>query len=413
MHIQEITIPQEIKVLLNYLTTHSITPVIVGGYTRDYFLNIDSKDIDIELYNVTDIELLQSYLNKFSSVNCVGKSFGVFKLKIADYELDFTLARTESKISSGHRGFNVSLLKQLSFKEAALRRDFTINSIGYDYSHKKFLDPYHGRDDLKQRVLKVVSVNTFMEDPLRVLRAMQFCARFHLKIDNELLELSKELIHKDELQTLSKERIYLEFEKLFIKADKPSLGFYYLQNIDAFYFFKPLQNIQFEQMCSALDRAVLITPSDIRFEILLSLSSLFILKSKDTKEVKRWINQLTTNKKVTKQVLTLVLNYNSFKTAQSDFDYLQLATKVELYKMLLLHKSIENKNFIEIETKINELRVEKDPLKRVIEGRDLIEIGLKPSKEFSTLLEKIYEAQLHYNFTTKAEAIRWVKTTLL
>lgn len=258
-----------------------------------------------------------------------------------------------------------------------------------------------------------MSPNTFIEDPLRVLRAMQFCARFNLKIDNKLLQLSRELIHKGELQTLSEERIHLEFEKLFIKAEKPSFGFYYLQKIDAFYFFKPLQNIHLEQMCSALDCAALITPSEIRFEILLSITSLFILKSKEITEVENWITQLTTSKKVTNRVLALILNYKSFKTAQSDFEYLQLATKVELYKILLIHKSIENKNFIEIETKIKELKIEKEPLERVIEGKDLIQMGLKPSKEFSTILEKIYEAQLRSEFKTKCEAFKWIKTTLL
>lgn len=412
MHIQQITIPPKITAILEHLIQIEITPVIVGGYIRDSLLGVASKDIDIELYNVLNIEQLQSHLNKFSHVNCVGKSFGVFKLKVEEYELDFTLPRVESKISSGHRGFNVSFSKQLTFKEAALRRDFTINSIGYNYRTKEFLDPYNGKDDLKKRVLKVVSPKTFVEDPLRVLRAMQFCARFNLKPDSELIKLSRKLILMDELNTLSKERIHLEFEKLFTKAKKPSLGFYYLQQINAFHFFQALESVHLQEMCSAMDRASLITPSDLRFEIMLSISSLFVLQSKDKDSVELWIEQLTTSKKITNSVLSLVLNYSSFKTAKNNYDYLKLATKVELYKILIIHRSIENGEFTDIEKKIKELDIEREAPKRVIEGRDLIKIGFKPSKEFNTLLETIYEAQLHNKFHTKSEAIEWIALNL-
>ena len=109
----------------------------------------------------------------------------------------------------------------MTFEDAARRRDFTINAIGWDPLTGEYLDPFHGRDDLQRRALRVVDPKTFPEDSLRVLRALQFAARFELTIDAETARICASIA----LDDLPAERIWGEFEKLLLQAERPSIGF--------------------------------------------------------------------------------------------------------------------------------------------------------------------------------------------
>ena len=147
--------------------------LIVGGWVRDRLLGRDAKDVDLEVYGLS-ADRLKEVLASFGSVNTVGESFTVYK--VAD--LDVSLPRRESKNGRGHRGFEVTGDPELSIEEAARRRDFTINAIAWDPLIEEYLDPFNGRADLEHRLLRAVDVRTFGEDSLRVLRAVQFAARF-------------------------------------------------------------------------------------------------------------------------------------------------------------------------------------------------------------------------------------------
>jgi tRNA nucleotidyltransferase (CCA-adding enzyme) len=147
----------------------------------------------------------------------VGKSFFVYKYK----EIDFTLPRIEKKVGAGHRGFDVTLAKEE--KEASKRRDFTVNALMYDIENEEILDFWQGLDDLKNRVLRVVDKDSFTEDSLRVLRAMQFAARLGFKVEEESCRLCQCI----NLNDLPKERIFKEFEKMF-HAKYLDHGLYYL-----------------------------------------------------------------------------------------------------------------------------------------------------------------------------------------
>ncbi len=124
--------------------------------------------------------------------------FWILKLKIKEFEFDFSMPREEKKVSRGHRGFIIDLKRDISFKEATQRRDFTVNAIGFDILSKEFLDPQNGIVDIKKRVLKNIDNKRFQEDPLRVYRGIQFLARFNLKIDNKTFKLCLDMVyHKD------------------------------------------------------------------------------------------------------------------------------------------------------------------------------------------------------------------------
>ena len=116
-----IKLPSALLPVIDHLLAKKYRPVVVGGYVRDSLLNIPSKDIDIEVFGLKDLDLLEQLLLPFGKVNSVGKSFGVVKLQCGDLETDFSLPRQEKKIARGHKGFSVTLDGTLSFKEAARR----------------------------------------------------------------------------------------------------------------------------------------------------------------------------------------------------------------------------------------------------------------------------------------------------
>lgn len=195
---------QNLKIVTDYLTqNYNAKCYVVGGAIRDRLLGHECKDYDIECFgiSVNDFETAMDHLG----AQGVGKSFFVYKY----HDLDISLPRTEQKISKGHRGFEVSLANDE--KEASKRRDFTINALMYDIQNEQIIDFWKGLDDLEHKVLRVVDKKSFVEDSLRVLRAMQFAARFGFKVDEQSCKLCQSI----SLDDLPKERLFIEFEKMF------------------------------------------------------------------------------------------------------------------------------------------------------------------------------------------------------
>jgi tRNA nucleotidyltransferase (CCA-adding enzyme) len=190
--------------------------LIVGGWVRDRLMGRTSKDIDIEVYGLP-ADSLRAVLATFGPVNAVGESFTVYK--VAD--IDVALPRRESKVGRGHKGFEVHGDPTLSPREAARRRDFTINAIAWDPLTDEYLDPFDGRADIERRTLRAVDPSTFGEDSLRVLRAIQFAARFEFNLDEPTADLCRSI----PLDDLPAERIWGEIEKLLLAAPRPSRGF--------------------------------------------------------------------------------------------------------------------------------------------------------------------------------------------
>lgn len=203
---------------------------IVGGYVRDQLLGVSrNHDIDVEVYGLEANEL-EMILASFSTVNLIGKSFGVYKATCLP-DFDFALARLETKTGNNHQHFDIVLDPNLTFKQAGLRRDLTINSILYDPYTDTYIDPFNGIEDLKNKTLKAVSTMTFIEDPLRVLRVSRFLAKLpEFKADEELVTICKQMA--DDLRYLSKERIYQEYTNILMSA-MPSRGFNFLKEINA------------------------------------------------------------------------------------------------------------------------------------------------------------------------------------
>jgi tRNA nucleotidyltransferase (CCA-adding enzyme) len=194
----------------------------VGGAVRDALLGLPLTDWDVEVFGLA-AESLERVLEAQGRVDAVGQSFRVYKLSGVEGvggALDVSLPRRDSKAGPGHRGIAAEGDPSLTVAEAARRRDFTINALLLDPRTGELVDPWDGRFDLERRVLRAVDPATFVDDPLRALRAVQLAARFELSVD----EATAALCAAMPLAELPAERIFGEIEKLLLKARRPSLG---------------------------------------------------------------------------------------------------------------------------------------------------------------------------------------------
>jgi tRNA nucleotidyltransferase (CCA-adding enzyme) len=194
--------------------------LVVGGWVRDELRGHPSKDIDLEVFGIPQPELSR-LLSSLGRVEAVGQSFAVYKLVVNGVTLDVALPRRDSKTGRGHKGFEVQGDPSMSFADAARRRDFTVNAISFDPLTAEYIDPFDGRGDLDKRLLRAVDLATFGDDSLRVLRAVQFAARFEFALEERTAALCRTI----PLDDLPAERVWGEIEKLLIQAERPSIGF--------------------------------------------------------------------------------------------------------------------------------------------------------------------------------------------
>lgn len=206
----------------------------VGGTVRDRLLPGAPKPKDLD-FLVTGIPFrkLCNLLRDFGRVDLVGRFFGVIKFTQPANgtgpggTFDFVLPRKEVSTGAGHRDFEVSFDHNLAVEDDLNRRDFTINAIARDVASGEFIDPLHGQDDIKAKLIRYTSPQSFVEDPLRMLRAVQFAARFEFGIEPETYKAISE--NAERITTVSPERIAEELNKLLERSKRPSIGFKLMQ----------------------------------------------------------------------------------------------------------------------------------------------------------------------------------------
>ena len=202
----------------------------VGGTIRDRFISehagvtIEPKDHD---YVVTGIPIndLIEILRQIGKIDLVGQSFGVIKFRPDSKKesYDIALPRKEKSTGEGHRDFEVDFDHNLPIEEDLGRRDFTINAMAVDLEKDEVIDPYNGVQDIMDQRIGVVFPRAFEEDPLRMLRAVQFAARFKFRLTDETMASIRE--HAEKIKTVSGERIFEEIKKIMNKAEFPSIAF--------------------------------------------------------------------------------------------------------------------------------------------------------------------------------------------
>ena len=196
----------------------------VGGMVRDRLLGKEALDIDIEIHGIAGQDL-DAYLARLGEPSGIGLAFGIRGLK--GYEIDIALPRREKAVGPGHKDFETVFDPRMGTKEAASRRDFTINAMMEDVLTGEIVDHFGGQKDLKEKILRHVNDRQFAEDPLRVLRGAGFAARFDLLAAPETAGLMENM----NLTVLPRERVLEELLKAFSKAERPSVFFETLKGV--------------------------------------------------------------------------------------------------------------------------------------------------------------------------------------
>lgn len=441
--------------LCDTLIDSGARPIIVGGYVRDFFMNRESKDIDIEVYNISSLEALKSSLELFGSVHEVGKSFGVLKIHLDGYDFDISLPRTEIKTAKGHKGFHIQTNGYLDFVTAARRRDFTMNAIGYDVVTSSLIDPYNGHEDIANKIIRHVNDESFVEDPLRVLRAAQFAARFDFKLDANTLKLCQNMVEEKMLDELPKERVFEEYKKLLLKANKPSLGFELLDKLGALFpELKALQGVVQDERyhpegdvwihtMMSLDVMAELKTGDNKRDLMLLLAVLChdLGKAEATEIIEdkvraighesileptiSLLNRLSNEKELHEEIQALVQTHlmpsQLYKQSSKDSAIRRLSTRVNIENLVILARADHfGRTTEEAKTreypagewllkKAQELNVQNEKPKALLQGRDLINRGMEAGPDFKKVLDDAYEAQLEGEFYTHKEALIWLE----
>ncbi len=387
---------------------------LVGGWVRDALLGKNCRDYDVEVYDLVQDELVP-ILKKYGRTNLVGKAFGVIHLAMKGLSLDFSFPRTESKVGYGHRGFVVHTDEKLSFKEAALRRDFTINAMGMELPELTLCDPYGGIDDLKKGLLRHVGP-AFVEDSLRILRGVQFASRFALKLAPETIELCRTL----SLEDLSIERLFEEFKKWLLKPGKPSLGLRAFLDIKLNEFFPEVSPLRgsWDDLGEMLDNTESLRDNLSDDQVMEFAFAAFLSGSPETSL--KFLERITNETHLVKNVPLLLNAYSTLDFAiVSDAPALRrMAVKLGGLKLLcLLVKATPRKYYAaaasEFPEQLWQAAVSLDLLNAApqpfLMGKMLMDLGFKPGKQMGETIKQSFELQLDGKIKNAEEAIEWVR----
>jgi len=395
---------------------------LVGGWVRDALLGKSCRDYDVEVYDMAQ-DALVPILSKYGRTNLVGKAFGVIHLAMKGLSLDFSFPRTESKVGYGHRGFVVHTDEKLSFKEAALRRDFTINAMGMELPDLTLCDPYGGIDDLKTHTLRHVGP-AFAEDSLRILRGVQFASRFGCTLAPSTVELCRTL----SLDDLSVERLFEEFKKWLLKPGKPSLGLRAFLDIKLDEYFpeiRPFEN-SWDTLGAVLDNMAALRDSCLAENKPCSLSeaqtmefafAALLADSADTSL--KFLERITNEVHLLKIVPPLLKAFREIAPAIVDEApaLRRLAVKLGGLKLLCLLVQCAPREFFatdrDFAEKLWRSATEYDLLEAApqpyLTGKMLMDLGVKPGKQMGDIIKASFELQLDGKIANAAAALAWAK----
>lgn len=427
--------------------------MMVGGAVRDLLLGKTAvKDVDIEVFGVEPNRLMDVVSSRYQVDQC-GASFGVLKIKHT--EVDVALPRRESKYGIGHKGFLVDSDPWMSVKEAASRRDFTVNSIYCDPIDGRLEDPYGGIDDLAGRVLRHVSPK-FAEDPLRVLRGMQFVARFGLTPAMETIEVCRMMTMED----LPPERIYEEWVKLLLKGRGIGLGLRFLRATGWTQYFPELNALirckqdpqwhsegdAWEHTCLCLDSFARHRIGNPREDIIVGLAVLchdfgkpYTTRFQDghirsrghdeagVQPTLSFLRRLTNEERILKEVPPLVKCHMQpfalYRANAGDNAIRRLALRVGRIDRLIRVARADVEGSVPLDScsgkvgdgldwlamRANGLRLADAAPKPILMGRHLKDMGYPPSNAFGKWLSTVFEAQIDGRFTDLPGAIAYFK----
>lgn len=429
---------------------------LVGGCVRDTLMGVPHSDYDIEVYGL-DKNTFTNVLRNHGRLDLVGESFEVQKLTIDGEVFDFSLPRVDIKIGIGRQAFHIEYDPELPIEKAMERRDFTINTIMYDVANSKFIDHFGGREDIEHRILRCTS-SKFAEDPLRVLRGMQFAGRFGLRMtDESSVEQCRLLAF--EYHTLPKERIWGEWSKWAEKSSLPSAGLDFLEETGWLGFYPDIMNLigcpqdpiwhpegdayqHTKHVCDAMaricdregvkgeDRSVLMLAA-LTHDVGKPYTTVFERdrwRSPAHAEVgvpyaELFLKSIGAFPRIIKRVLPLVREHMIACCKLEDIGprmVRRLIVRLEhssLRELLLLIEADNSgrpplpagapPGAIKIKEVSENLHIP-SKIEPIVKGRDLLKLGWKPGKEMGDALKECFQRQLDGEVSTVDEGIKWI-----
>lgn len=427
--------------------------LLVGGCVRDRLLGRAPADFDVECFGISSSDL-RRVLGEHFELDLVGASFGVIKLH--HFDIDVAMPRRETKLGLGHRAFEMDCDPSLTVREASARRDFTINAIYEDPLTGEVIDPWNGRADLERRVLRHVS-DHFREDPLRVLRGMQFAARFDLEPAPETVSVCRAMTPEG----LPSERLFAEWEKLLTKGVRISRGLAFLRDTGWVRYcpelaaligceqdpsWHPEGDVWNHTLCclDAFARRRDDAGRDAGEDLVVGLAVLCHDFGKPActaydpvrKRIRSlghdeagvgptlsFLRRLTNEERLLKEVPPLVrLHMRPFamwRDRATDAAIRRLAAQVVRIDRLIRVAAADDEGrppfpsepepLEWLAAQAERLRVADAAPKPLVMGRDLIALGMKPGPEFGRILKAAYEAQLDGRFSTQEEGVALVR----
>lgn len=425
--------------------------LLVGGCVRDRLLGGEPKDFDIEVYGLSP-EALQQTLSRKFDLDLVGVSFGVIKLH--GHDIDIALPRRETKLGEGHRAFEMEYDPNLPIEEASSRRDFTVNAIYMDPLTEEIIDPWNGRVDLEKGILRHVSEH-FREDPLRVLRGMQFVARFDLTAAPETIEVCRSMTPEG----LAQERLMGEWSKLLLQGKKISKGLNFLRDVGWVKYYPELEaligceqapewhpegDVWNHTLCclDAIDEwrtgeddlvvgfAVLChdfgKPVCSRFDPVKGRIRSLGHDEEGVAPTLSFLRRLTNEERLFNEVPPLVRMhmrpFAMWRDKSSDGAIRRLAAKVVRIDRLCRVAAADDAgrppfprdpaSYLWLAEQAKRLAVEDAAPKPIVMGRHLLDLGMKPGPEFKRILDRCFEAQLDGEFSDLDGGIAYLKSVI-
>jgi tRNA nucleotidyltransferase (CCA-adding enzyme) len=452
-------IPPELDRILRQ-TPELRNAYLVGGCVRDFLLGSPGKDFDVEVFGAGYEELARA-LSRWCRVDLVGRSFGVVKLTTGgENSYDFAIPRRDSKVAAGHKGFEVEFDPAITPVQAAARRDFTINSLMFDPRAGQLLDFFGGERDLERRILRHTSA-AFGEDPLRVLRGMQFAGRFSLTPAEETVELCRQI--KGGFAELAGQRVRDEWFKWAEKSVQPSAGLKFLAATQWLEHFPEImalagtpQDAEWHpegdvfvhtgHCCDAMARLAgwKTADSETRSVLMLAILAHDFGKPATTQEAERegrtrvvspghdvlggglaktFLERISAPLAVQERVVPLVVNHIIHFQPLTDRAVRRLARRLEpesIESLCLVITAdsmgrpplpaLEPEGARQLLARAQELRVQERPPEPILMGRHLLELGLIPGKEIGAIVHQAYEAQLEGAFFDLPHAWGWLRS---
>lgn len=453
----KLELPEELRELL------CTSPVlqrayVVGGGVRDALLEQKGKDFDVEVYG-QDYESLVNHLRGFGRVDLVGKSFGVLKVTLGSGQTyDFSLPRRDSKIAPGHKGFVTTPDAELDPEAATSRRDFTINALLYDPRRNEVHDYHGGLEDLKERTLRHTSA-AFTEDPLRVLRGMQFAARFQLKAAPSTIALCQSIVST--YPELAKERVREEWFKWASRSVLPSAGLKFLQSTFWIQHFPEVAILQgvpqdpewhpegdvFVHTCHCCDAMATLpewqsADETTRIVLMLAILAHDFGKPVTTRiELKhgrprivspdheplggpiaeRFLERIQASNEIRARVVPLVMNHLAHMQTSTDRAIRRLANRlrpenIEDLCMVMTADSLGRPpksgplptSLESLKLRAREMNLVTEAPKPVLLGRHLLDLGLEAGPTVGEITKAAFEAQLEGEFDSVPGALDWL-----